>query len=490
MARSSTNFKTNINENGNTHRQIYGNFYASTTNILNDRGLHDDNFVNEDDEDDNNIVKQDYDIDSIYVAERPIEDDLDAISDDNEDNSDMDNMEIDDELLVAAMKNSSTSNRTKSIEEHALSQKLSQLSTSVNNEQKKESNKKVPKKVEIDGLKQIPKYLMKSDKSFENMLTTVLVRNTATATLSPNKLDNYRAIAILIHRIKYIEILYSLWKVYLQSGLGQLKSHYTRNEPGPQLWVKPVQSMVKVTVRSGTEEHQACLAYVERRLDDLNKARLKSYADLQIQKICLPPNSIIIQQAIEKFIEDNLICLRKKIEYKIQLVQYDFDERILQLDYLKQNPTEAQIQLAEEFCTAKQQQELTKCTLELLEKQITHYMSSFNFDHLPIAHVPLFDSIRNIDIQQQFYAQYRQVIEETKTDMLTLYTQSASEQKKRYQNQYNDNKKEMRQDQRFLLYEQNLTMKMIELIEQCTHIIEERLKCIHHFKLQTLSIQS
>ncbi|CAF1541043.1 unnamed protein product [Rotaria sordida] len=312
---------------------------------------------------------------------------------------------------------------------------------------------------------------------------------TAVASSSDN-LEKYRQIAILIHRIKYIEILYSLWKVYLQSGLGQLKSDFSRNELGPHVWVKSVQSMVKMAVRSGLEKHDACLTYVKNRLVQLDKSKQECHADLQVQLNHLSHYSTIIQPAIDTFIEENLLSLRKKIQHKIQLVYFDYEEEIIKHEYLKQNPNDAQIKLAEELCTVKQQEILSKYTSELLDKQLIHYNDSYNLERLPIARVPLFDSIGNANVQQQFYSHYKQIIEQTKEDMLNLYTQSARTQKIRYQNGYNDKMKKIREEQYLLPDEQKLTTKMIEIIEQHARLIEKRLKSIHYFKLEKLSIQS
>ncbi|CAF1168005.1 unnamed protein product [Rotaria sordida] len=277
---------------------------------------------------------------------------------------------------------------------------------------------------------------------------------------------------------------------YLQSGLGQLKCDNFPNESGLHVWVKPVQSMVKVAVCSGLEKNDACLAYVKNRLAQLDKSKQEYHTDLQVQLNHLSNQANIIQQPLEKFIVENLLSLRKKIQHKIQLAYFEYKEEIIKHEYLKQNPNEAQIKLAEELCTAKQQEELSKCTSELLDKQLIHYNASYNFEHLPIARFPLFDSIGNADIQQQFYAQYRQIIEQTKTDMLTLYTQSAISQQMRYQNGYNDRMKKITEDQQLLPDEQKLTTKMIEIIVQRAHLIEERLKCVHDFKLEQFSCQS
>jgi len=133
---------------------------------------------------------------------------------------------------------------------------------------------------------------------------------------------------------------------------------------------------------------------------------------------------------------------------------------------------------------------MTKHELQLLKKQIAHHQSSSSFDSLPISHVPLFDSINNANVRQQLYAQYRQVIEQSKMDMFNLYISSATTQTQHYQRQHNDQIEKMGLDQRSLPQDQKLTPVMIDLIEQRANIITERIKCIYNFKAETLSVQS
>ncbi len=192
--------------------------------------------------------------------------------------------------------------------------------------------------------KSSPDYLAKNDKSFENMLNSVLC-TTATTTVTLNRLEDFRQMATFIHYIKYNEILYSLWTVYLKSGLGELKAaQHPRNPLNPQVWPMSVKSMVKTNIRSGVKEHDACLAYVKNRLVELEKDIKQSQSNLHDQINRLSTNSSsIIRHAIQTFIDKKLIKLRKTIEHKIQLVHYDYDERILELQYLQHNPTEAQV---------------------------------------------------------------------------------------------------------------------------------------------------
>jgi hypothetical protein len=88
------------------------------------------------------------------------------------------------------------------------------------------------------------------------------------------------------------------------------------------------------------------------------------------------------------------------------------------------------------------------------------------------------------------YAQYRQVIEQSKVDMFNLYISSATIQMHFYQREHTNAIKKMWQDQRSLPQDQKLAPVMMSLIEQRANIISERIKCIYDFKAQTLYVQS
>ncbi len=173
------------------------------------------------------------------------------------------------------------------------------------------------------------------------MLCSILPMDTANI----SKLKDFRQIAICIHHIKYNEILYSLWTVYLKSGLGELQSqHQPQNPLNPSVWPIPIKSRMKNSVRQGINEHNACLVYVQNRLLELEKGIQQSQINLQNQIKRRPDySSSNIAQAIEKFVENKLSNVRDKIQHKIQLVHYDYKERILEEQYLQHNPTEAQV---------------------------------------------------------------------------------------------------------------------------------------------------
>ena len=74
--------------------------------------------------------------------------------------------------------------------------------------------------------------------------------------------------------------------------------------------------------------------------------------------------------------------------------------------------------------------------------------------------------------------------------MFNLYTNSATTQMQHYQHEYKNQIKKIWQDQQLLPQNKRLTPYMTHLIEQRANVISERIKCIYHFKTQTLSIQS
>lgn len=145
--------------------------------------------------------------------------------------------------------------------------------------------------------------------------------------------------------------------------------------------------------------------------------------------------------------------------------------------------------MANQRCLARRQHEVTKYQLRLLEKQIAQHHSTSSFDMLPISHVPLFDSINDTLIREQFYTKYKQVIEKSKIDMFNLYISSATAQMQHYEREHLNGIQQMQQDQCLLPEEQKFTPIMIDLIEQRANLIAERIKCIYDFKAQTLSLQ-
>ncbi|CAF2989680.1 unnamed protein product [Rotaria sp. Silwood2] len=400
-------------------------------------------------------LKQQFDFDNVYVLEKEnAEDQTDAVD---------------------------KSHAINVLDENVLSQKLSQLSCSQPHQQQnvKQSNK-------------IPNYLSNKNKSFQKLIkeilsTMITSRTTVSSVPSQNEQD-LRDMAILIHRIKSEQIFQSLWMTYLKSGTGQLKV----DPIGPSVWPLQVRTIVKQANKTGSNENVTCMALVKDRLHEFN-VRIQQYqTELDIYKYRLQGNRETIYQTIETFIQQYLETLRKKIEHKIILVQYDYNDRVLELEFLQQNPSEYCIKLYKQLYDARYKKDITREEVQLVEQRISYYNINSSQSHRQISHPTFFSTILNQDVQQQIYDQLTSVVEQAKVDMLNLYVKTAEMQMKTYDKQYNKELDKMfiERKQQSLAVEQQLTTVMLNLLEKRADNRQERIRCVNQFKIHCLHSNS
>jgi hypothetical protein len=223
------------------------------------------------------------------------------------------------------------------MEDHDLSQKLSQLSTSHQNQEK------VTKIEKQTVEKPVPDYLLKANKSFEKLIYPLLPKTTTTS----NIVEDLRQVAILIHQIMSSHILHSLWTTYLKSGMGELKGQQQLTQASVLFWPLKVKSMVTKDIRAGTNEHDACMTFVQKRLSELEENMKQYRTELNVRESRLHGYTQAIRRAIETFVQQGVDSLQRDIEHKIVLVQFDYNDRVLELEYLHHNPNEDQVRLWE-----------------------------------------------------------------------------------------------------------------------------------------------
>ncbi|CAF4335458.1 unnamed protein product [Adineta steineri] len=153
---------------------------------------------------------------------------------------------------------------------------------------------------------------------------------TTTASSTPvHNEEDLREITSLIHNIRSEQIFHSLWMTYLKSGMGQLKE----NQTGPAIWLVIVKTMAKQAINAGASENDACTTLVHDRLRQINDKIQKYQTELDLAKSRLPNDQEAVYQTIETLIEQKLENLRQKIEHKSALVQYDYKDRELELEF-------------------------------------------------------------------------------------------------------------------------------------------------------------
>ena len=217
-------------------------------------------------------------------------------------------------------------------EEQILSQKLSQLSASDQDENKPQlKRKRVAQSNEgIDDL--VPDYLLTCTKSFVRMIHQAFCTTKAMEMID---LEELRQVAIWMHRIQWIVIEKSLWRVYFQCGTGQLKNVDSSAIVHFQMWPSEV-------IEHGSE-HEACLAYVNARLRQLEDKEQECRERLDTIKQQLSSYSSPVDQAMQAFVQRNIQAFRAECELKKTLVECDYEEKLLALEFGRLNPNDRQV---------------------------------------------------------------------------------------------------------------------------------------------------
>ncbi|CAF2075353.1 unnamed protein product [Rotaria magnacalcarata] len=336
----------------------------------------------------------------------------------------------------------------KPLEEQVLSQKLSQLSTTCH--QLTEHLDMVNK----DNEQMIPYYLSNESKSFEQILNHVS---------SKDSVEELRQMALLIYQVYIIHLEKSLWVTYLKAGTGKIQVNQVDNDNmiNPQIWPVEVQQLHRKQSTYSTD-NVTCLTYVTQHL--------------------------YYFQTIETFVQQGLESVRLQTEHQISIVQYNYNDCVLELQYLEHSPTSHQKKIVKQLTHAKYQEEITKEEYNLLKQRISFYKSYQT--PIELAQETFFNAIENGDIRQKSHDQYINIAQQAKEDMLQLYLSSAKAQMDRYRKQLNSKLKQFWLEQRSLPKDKKLTALIINLIEQRWKNMSESVQCVYKYKLDLLHLNS
>ena len=226
------------------------------------------------------------------------------------------------------------------LEEQASSKKLSPLSTSHQERQR-----------DLQPSNKIPSYLSNKSECSQKLLdeilsTTKTTGATATADLSSatsHEEEDLRQTALLMHKLISEQLFQSVWVAYFKSGTAQLKM----NQTGPSIWPLNVKTMVKQAIDAGTDENDACMKLVQDRLRE-SHAKIQNYqTELDHLKNHIQGDREAIYQKIERYLQQKLASLRGKVEHNVALVQYDYNDRALELEFLQLHPNDNCVRLHE-----------------------------------------------------------------------------------------------------------------------------------------------
>ncbi|CAF1290998.1 unnamed protein product [Rotaria sordida] len=276
---------------------------------------------------------------------------------------------------------------------------------------------------------------------------------------------------------------------YLRSGTGTLKPQATTST----LLLWPVEVKQRMIDRGQTTasdpneiDHASCLNYVQRVLQKFRNQTEHYQAQLKERKKRLNNCwTCEIEEAVAKFVQQHVTPIYKvPTEGQIAIVQYDYNDRLIQLEYYQQNPNEYQKQIFENLAQAKYEKETAKFDVAILKQRIVynHLPTSFHTLQIP---VPIsLDTITDTMTRQHLKDRCEKILQRTKSEMVMVYITTAEAKMNEYEKRFNTDLAKMKENQCSGPSHKKLTQTMLNIMERRFQNINERLTCLYKLKLR------
>jgi len=197
---------------------------------------------------------------------------------------------------------------------------------------------------------EIPEYLKSTNKIFDQILADHSINGFITITN-----EDLRQLAILKHKIADLNLRKQLWTIYLKSGTGQWETQESgKTTVDRRIWPTQLKKIISspssnntidISEESDDDEQKKYETRVQQYLEELNNTMEQYQNEFDKKK-----NDLMdyytddIEKAIEKFVQQHGIRpLQMKLDYKIAILEYDYDMEILEREYLQLKPTEYQV---------------------------------------------------------------------------------------------------------------------------------------------------
>jgi hypothetical protein len=193
----------------------------------------------------------------------------------------------------------------------------------------------------------IPDYLKATNKIFDKMI----IEHNIHKNLTTITIEDLRRLAILKHKIVLSSFRKKLWLVYLKLGTGQWETQKSRKTSvDRRIWPTEVKKLMlskksnAISINEGRDVHTICEILVHEYLDELNCVSEQSQQEFNTKKNDFMDYTDDIDKIIETFIQQHAVRpLQMKFDYKIAILEYDYDAEILDREYSQLEPTKYQV---------------------------------------------------------------------------------------------------------------------------------------------------
>ncbi|CAF1317143.1 unnamed protein product [Adineta steineri] len=308
--------------------------------------------------------------------------------------------------------------------------------------------------------------LLINNKLFDQMIKKINMN------ISSSDIDRIRQIAFFLHKINHLNLLHKLWSVYLQYGTGQINFDINDDDDVQEIdnimidvnrryWPQEVVSEM-VTQTNITEEQ-----LVQQHLHDYEKSMNDYQIKMNDIKSHLNCWSLEMEQAIQTFVcQYSTTSLQMKYDAKIFLLKYQYKDEILQRKYQQLQPTDYQKQIAKQLYALEINLETAKSRLIQFQKRVIYNKPPIYYDCLQISLPSTINTISNLDVRQQLLNRYINLIQQTKTDLMTIDLVGKQALIYEYQTRFDQIKKTMKENNDQHIQDKEMTSSLISLIHQ------------------------
>ncbi|CAF1632507.1 unnamed protein product [Rotaria sordida] len=195
-----------------------------------------------------------------------------------------------------------------------------------------------------------------------------------------------------------------------------------------------------------------------------------------------------IEETITKFVQDYKIILYQiPIEKEIIRIEYDFFDRLSELEFYSENSNVYQKQLFQYLTQKKFDMEKSKLELALLKQRITHNHLPTSFDKLDISIPTPIHKIMDTETAQSLKGRYDKILQRTKVDMMQVYVEAAEFRANQYRLQFNNAMNKLKENESTHLSDRILTKVMFDIMIKRFNNISEHLVSVYKLKVRAFT---
>lgn len=229
-----------------------------------------------------------------------------------------------------------------------------------------------------------------------------------------------------------------------------------------------------------------CLEYVSKTLRQFRNQNTNFYNELRQRKQRLI-NSFTpeMEETIDQFVEQHGTAFhRVPIERQISQVEYEFKDRLIELEFYEQSPTTYQIEVFQNIAKLKLDKETAKMSVAILKQRLAYNHLPSSFESLRIPEPISLSTIENETIRQRLNERYHKVIQRAKSDMLNVYIATeqvkADEAVKKFDQDYEEMKYFLRSGPTH----EKLTPTMLTLLQKRLKYTNEHIIHLYDLKIR------